>query len=77
MNTFDKLNWYKEGSIKYRYLKAFGNEGVIKFSIRADSLYNLDNDSFYKKVVSAEQKLQFMADSLHLTVEKTKWRKKY
>jgi hypothetical protein len=75
MSTYDKLNWYKEGSIKYRYLKAFGNEGVIKFSMRTDSLYNLDNGSFYKKVVSAEQKLQSRADSLHLAVEKTKWRK--
>jgi len=71
MRTYDRLSWYNENSIKYRYLRAFGNEGVVKLTYRIDSLFNIDNDNFRNKVVSAEKQLQLLTDSVRLTLQKT------
>lgn len=72
MRTYDKLSWYNANSIKYRYLRVFGNEGVIKLTHRIDSLYDIDNDNFRNNVVSEEKQLQLITDSVRLTGQKTR-----
>jgi hypothetical protein len=71
MHTYDKLSWYSENSIKYRYLRAFGNEGVAKLTHRIDSLYEIDNDNFRNNVVSEEKRIQVITDSVRLIAQKT------
>ncbi len=71
MRKYDKLNSYKEDSVKYRYLKAFGNESAIRLSHRIDSLYNVDSGNFWNMVVKEEKQLKLMTDSVRLTAPKS------
>lgn len=72
INTFVRLEQYKEGSIKYRYLKAIGNQWVLNLCSQTDNLYNMDKEGFTTDAVLAENRLLKMADSIRLAGEKKK-----
>lgn len=72
INCSNTKNAFEANDIKYRYLKANANVGLLKLLYRTDSLYNLNKDLFARQVVEKEQRLAEQAELFRLADEKKK-----
>ena len=63
---------FKANHIKYRYLKVNGNSNLLKTTYSTDSLYDLEEAYFTKKVVEKESDLANQNELSRITNEKKK-----
>ena len=57
INCHNEKKQFEANDIQYRFWKANGNVSLLKIIYQTDSIYNLDEDDFTKKVLDAEHRI--------------------
>ena len=72
INCHNEKKQFEANDIQYRFWKANGNVSLLKIIYQTDSIYNLDEDDFTKKVLDAEHRIAEQEKRNRLAHEKKK-----